>query len=71
MTTNEQFSILQRGRRSKRPTAERTGAVIYCRVSAKPQLGNFSMASQRKVCRDFCANKEVDDGIWLVSFNEL
>lgn len=30
-------------------------AVIYCRVSTKDQVDNFSLAIQEKWCRDYCA----------------
>jgi site-specific DNA recombinase len=29
-------------------------AVIYCRVSTKDQVDNFSLATQEKQCRDYC-----------------
>ena len=30
-------------------------AVIYCRVSTKDQVENFSLLTQEKACRDYCA----------------
>ena len=30
-------------------------AVIYCRVSTKDQVENFSLGTQGKSCRDYCA----------------
>ena len=37
-------------------------AVIYCRVSTKDQVDNFSLSTQQKACRDYCARHsfEVD-----------
>lgn len=32
----------------------KTGAFIYCRVSTKDQADNFSLATQEKVCREYC-----------------
>jgi site-specific DNA recombinase len=37
-----------------RPTVQKTGAVIYCRVSTKEQQQNLSLASQEKTCREYC-----------------
>jgi site-specific DNA recombinase len=31
-------------------------AVIYCRVSTKDQVDNFSLTTQEKACRDYCHN---------------
>lgn len=33
-------------------------AVIYCRVSTKDQVENFSLATQEKACRDYCARND-------------
>ena len=35
-------------------------AVIYCRVSTEEQVENFSLATQQKACRDFCARNSFD-----------
>ena len=35
-------------------------AVIYCRVSTKDQVENFSLATQEKMCRQFCASHAFD-----------
>ena len=37
-------------------------AIIYCRVSTKEQVENFSLGSQEKACRDYAKrnNFEVD-----------
>jgi site-specific DNA recombinase len=35
-------------------------AVIYVRVSTKDQVENFSLATQEKACRQFCANHAFD-----------
>ena len=35
-------------------------AVIYCRVSTKDQVDNFSLATQEKSCRDYCARNNFD-----------
>jgi site-specific DNA recombinase len=37
-------------------------AVIYCRVSTKEQVDNYSLGDQERICRDFCAREgyEVD-----------
>lgn len=40
-------------RRFKAP-AEKTGSVIYCRVSTKDQLDGFSIETQEKLCRAYC-----------------
>jgi site-specific DNA recombinase len=44
------------------PTSGVNRAVIYCRVSTKEQVENFSLPTQQKACRDYCAqhNFEVD-----------
>src|SRR4051812_5729569 len=46
-------------KRSQRKVAKPTklGAVIYCRVSTKDQLVNFSLDTQEKACTDFCQRK--------------
>ncbi len=35
-------------------------AVIYCRVSTKDQVENFSLATQEKACREYCARHSFD-----------
>ena len=35
-------------------------AVIYCRVSTEEQVENFSLATQQKACRDYCARNSFD-----------
>ena len=35
-------------------------AVIYCRVSTKDQVDNFSLSTQEKACRDYCARHSFD-----------
>ena len=37
-----------------------SSAVIYCRVSTKDQVENFSLATQEKACRQFCASHTFD-----------
>lgn len=32
-------------------------AVIYCRVSTKEQVSNLSLATQEKICREYCARE--------------
>ena len=34
--------------------------VIYCRVSTKDQVENFSLSTQEKACRDYCARHSFD-----------
>ena len=36
-------------------TSTENHAVIYVRVSTKDQVENFSLATQEKACRDYCA----------------
>ena len=48
------FTATRKDRSAKAPTARKTGAVIYCRVSTKDQLENFSIETQEKACRDYC-----------------
>jgi site-specific DNA recombinase len=33
----------------------KSGAVVYCRVSTKDQLQNFSIETQERACREYCA----------------
>ena len=33
-------------------------AVIYCRVSSKEQVDNFSLPTQEAACRDYCSRNE-------------
>lgn len=42
---------------SSRSIERTTGncAVIYCRVSTKDQVENFSLSTQQKACRDYCS----------------
>jgi len=35
-------------------------AVIYCRVSTKEQVDNFSLGTQEKACREYCARHNAD-----------
>jgi site-specific DNA recombinase len=45
-----------RGHRALSATSPGEGrAVIYCRVSTQEQVDNFSLSSQEKACRKFCA----------------
>lgn len=38
----------------KKPSPAKTGAVLYCRVSTKEQLSNFSLGTQEETCRKYC-----------------
>jgi len=35
-------------------------AVIYCRVSTKEQVSNFSLPTQRKVCEEYCKREGIE-----------
>ena len=48
------------------PTSGVNRAVIYCRVSTKDQVENFSLPTQEKACRDYCTrNSFVVDKIFV------
>jgi site-specific DNA recombinase len=56
--SSEQFQAI-RGDRVRRiiAPAEKTGAVIYCRVSTKDQLDGFSIETQEKLCGAYCLKR--------------
>ena len=46
--------------------ADAMRAVIYCRVSTSEQVQNFSLETQRKACREYCAqNNLVVDRVFV------
>ncbi len=47
-------------KRTHRPPDGPPRAVIYCRVSTKEQTQNFSLATQRKACEEYCAREGLD-----------
>ncbi len=52
-TNSNNFSLNHKG---IAPVQETVGqAVIYCRVSTKDQVENFSLSTQGNACRDYCA----------------
>lgn len=47
----------RRRRPGSAPEAPSTNAVIYCRVSTKEQVQNYSLDIQEKACREWCAER--------------
>jgi site-specific DNA recombinase len=50
----ERFPMLRRDCRAKVPLLDKTGAVLYCRVSTGEQLLNYSLETQERDCRALC-----------------
>src|ERR1043165_8322362 len=63
-TKRELNAPLKKG--GTQPSSGLNRAVIYCRVSTKDQVENFSLSTQQKACRDFCArNSFVVDEVFI------
>ena len=62
----KQTSVASLKKRSNPSTNGINRAVIYCRVSTKDQVENFSLATQEKACRDYCTrNNFVVDKVFV------